>query len=369
MRIVINKDLNTTLHIGADSKLKDQDLSTLSFGETEKVKSLKEAIKKDPKNESLQTDLKFANIENQKLRHNVMDTLEKKGIEFNYGKIEGKFKDQKWVPLKEGEKFEKGAYVINSANINKFADFLKENGKNIAVCTSYLGKTKKFEADPLYMAEVKRIRTSALYAQHTGIKYDGETKKYHMPAESLKRGFELEKKDGAIIGSAFNNNLDSVSKVYAVAGLDEKGQIKGMENKDEKKELVKVVKEMDDTVIMTPGYFNPHNWSKADMEETPEKKEMLNAIAHDRTSEFKSSFVNAKYDFKSAGGLVITKAENPDWKEKLDKFIVEDKGFCEEKTKELEALNNVDVKVDVSQKVDGFTKSFTEKHSVGGPSL
>jgi hypothetical protein len=366
MRIVIDKNENATLHIGTDSKLKDQNLSVLSFSEIEKVKSLKEAIKKDPKNENLQTDLKFANIENQKLRHNVMDTLKEKGIEFNYGKIEGKFKDQKWVALKEGEKFEKGAYVIDSANISKLADFLKEKRKNIAVSTSYLGETKKFKADPLYMAEVKKIRTSALYAEYTGIKYDGETKKYHMPAESLKKGFELEKKDDAIIRSSFNNNLDSVKNVYAVAGLDEKGQIKGMKNKDEKKELVKVVKEMDDTVVISPGYFNPHHWSKADIEETPEKN-IINEIAHDRTSDFRASFVNAKYDFKGAGGLVITKAENPDWKEKLDKFIVEDKiKYGVEKAKELELLNGLK---DISKEKDGFTKSFAEKHSVGGPSI
>ncbi|MHB1692525.1 MAG: hypothetical protein ACYCUW_01395 [bacterium] len=127
-----------------------------------------------------------------------------------------------------------------------------------------------------------------------------------------------------------------------------------------KKELVKIIKEMDDTVILSPGYFNPHNWSKADIEAVPKKREMLNAIAHDRTTDFKAAFVNAKYDFKNAGGLVITKADNPDWKEKLDSFITEDKNSFEQKTKGLEELNSLNGSQDISQEVDGFTKSFTE---------
>ncbi|MHB1646725.1 MAG: hypothetical protein ACYCSW_09525 [bacterium] len=137
---------------------------------------------------------------------------------------------------------------------------------------------------------------------------------------------------------------------------------KEQNNKNEKKELVKVVKENDYTVIVTPGYFNPHNWNKADIEETPEKK-IINEIAADRTTEFRASFNSAKYDFKGAGGLVIKKAENPDWKEKLDKFIVEDKmKYGEEKAKELESLNDLK---GISKEKDGFTKSFTESLNKG----
>ncbi|MHB1645623.1 MAG: hypothetical protein ACYCSW_03835 [bacterium] len=136
---------------------------------------------------------------------------------------------------------------------------------------------------------------------------------------------------------------------------------KEQKNKDEKKELVKIVKENDYTVIVTPGYFNPHHWSKADIEETPEKK-IINEIAADRTTDFRASFVNAKYDFKGAGGLVITKAENPDWKEKLESFIKSDKGFCESKTKELEALNNLK---GISKEKDGFTKDLEDRLNKG----
>ncbi|MHB1664454.1 MAG: hypothetical protein ACYCT7_04230 [bacterium] len=167
---------------------------------------------------------------------------------------------------------------------------------------------------------------------------------------------------------AINNEIISEIK-NSVGGYDfsdellrkeKEKQEKLKKNKDEKKELVKIVKEMDDTVILSPGYFNPHNWSKADIEAVPKKREMLNSIAHDRTTDFKAAFVNAKYDFKNAGGLVITKAENPDWKEKLDSFITEDKNSFPQKTKELEELNSLNCSQDISQEVDGFTKSFTE---------
>jgi hypothetical protein len=363
MRIVIDKDLNLNLHLGTDVKLKEQGLSTLSFGETEKLKQIKEALKKNPNDEKLQNDMKFANLENQKIRYAIKDELKKADVEFNYGKIEGTFQNQKWVPLKEGEKFEKGAYVIDAANIDKLATALKEKGKNIAVSTSYLGKMKKFENDPLYMAEVKRIRTSALYAEGTGIKYDKDAKVYRMPAESLKKGFDLEKKDDSIVKTAFNHNLDSVKSVYAVAGLDENGQLKGLKNEKDIKNTVGIKKETDNAVFVETGYFNPHRWSKETLEKDAEKKSMLNAINLDRYKTLKET-LGATWN-KEEKSWVIAKENNPGWKEKLNDFIKADADFCNQKAEELEVLNDVK---DITKERDSYTKSFGSNNDAKSPS-
>ena len=353
MKVTIDKDFNVKMNVGTDYNLKKQGLATLSFGETERVRELKEAIKKDPKNEKLQTDLKFAQIENQKLRANVKNALKEAGINFEYGKLEGSFGKQEWKKLGEDQKdFKKGAYVIGKEDLGKIADFLKTKGTNqVQVETSYLGKQKKYAADTLYMAEVKKVRNSNVYQAGVGAHFDAEKKQFLMSVDGLKKGMEIEQKDDMILKTAVSKNLDSIKEVYSVAGLDEMGNIKNMPKKSQ--DLVSL-KENGETVLLTQKYFFG-GMKKEEYQNAPEEtKAILNDINKDRISALKENFKGATFD-KEAKAFVFLKSDNPDYEKKFEEYKANDKKFCDEKAKELEALRP---EVKVKQEVNDFTKNF-----------
>ncbi len=353
MKVTIDKDFNVKMNIGTDYNLKKQGLATLSFGETERVREIKEALKNDFKNEKLQTDLKFAQIENQKLRANVKNALTKAGVYFEYGKIEGSFGKQEWKKLGEDEKdFKKGSYVINQENLGKLSDFLKDKGTaQVQVETSYLGKQEKYKADPLYMAEVKKVRNSNVYQAEVGAHYDSEKKQFLMSVDGLKKGMEIERKDDKILFAAKDKNLDSIKEVYQAAGLDEMGNIKDMPKKSQ--DLVSL-KDNGETVLVTQKYFFG-GMKKEEYQNAPEEvKAVLNDINKDRISALKENFKGATFD-KDAKAFVFLKSDNPDYEKKFEAYKANDKKFCDEKTKELEALRP---EVKVKQEVNDFTKNF-----------
>lgn len=350
MKITVDKDFNVKMNIGTDYNLKKQGLATMSFGETKRVRELKEAVKKDPKNEKLQTDLKFAQVENQKLRSQVKQALKEAGINFEYGRVAGNFGKQEFQPLQEGEKYDKGAFVIEKENISKLSDFLKEKGvKNAQVETSYLGNAPKYKADPLYMAEIKKVRNANIYQAQVGAHYDPEKKQFLMNVDGLKKGMEIEKKDDHILFAAKDKNLDSIQDIYKSAGLNERGEIKNIPAK----KMVSA-EENGETVVLTQKYFfagmNKETYDKA----TSETKMILNDINKDRIAALKENFKDASFD-KDVKGFVFTKEANPDWKEKLENYIKSDKEFCEAKTKELEALKPENK---VQAEIKNFTNSF-----------
>ena len=335
MKVTIDKDFNVKMNIGTDYNLKKQGLATLSFGETERVREIKEALKNDFKNEKLQTDLKFAQIENQKLRANVKNALTKAGVYFEYGKIEGSFGKQEWKKLGEDEKdFKKGSYVINQENLGKLSDFLKDKGMaQVQVETSYLGKQEKYKADPLYMAEVKKVRNSNVYQAEVGAHYDSEKKQFLMSVDGLKKGMEIERKDDKILFAAKDKNLDSIKEVYQAAGLDEMGNIKNMPKKD-----MVSLKENGETVLLTQrGFFA--GMKKEEYQNAPEEvKAVINDINRDRISALKENFKGAHFD-QDAMAFVFLKSKNPDYEKKFEEYKYNDKKFTSEKTKELEALS------------------------------
>ena len=350
MKITIPNLNAVKLNIGTDFNLKKQDLASLSFGETQRLKELKESLKDDPKNEKLQEDLKFAQVENQKLRSQVKQALKDAGINFAYGRTVGSFGKQEFLPLQEGEKYDKGVFVIDKENINKLSDFLKEKGvKNVQVETSYLGKQKKYEADPLYMAEVKKVRNANIYQAQVGAHYDSEKKQFLMGVDGLKKSMDIEKKDEKILYAAKDKNLDSIGEVFKAAGLTETGEIKNMP----KKETISS-KELGDTVVINQKYFFG-GMDKEEYDKAPsEVKAMLNDVNRERIAALKENFEGASWN-QDVKGFVFTKSENPDWKEKLEGYVKTDKEFCERKTKELDILRPENK---IRNEIKDFTNSF-----------
>ena len=333
MKITLNKDFEAKLNFGTDFNLKKQGLATLSFGQTQRLNELKKALKQNPADENLKSEFTFAAVENQKLRETVKKALTAGGVAFNYGKTQGSFGSQKWQALSENEKYEKGVFVIDQPNIEKLADFLKSKGiEKIQVETSYLGKIKKYESDHLYMAEVKKIRNSNLYQEH--VHYDSEKKQFSMSVEGLKKGMDIEKKDDMILKTAMNKNLDSVKEIYAIAGLNEKDIAPGLVS----------ARENGETVIITQKYFFA-GMNKESFEKAPtEVKEMMHDINKERIAALKENFKNISWDKVGKTGWVISKSDNPDWKEKLEEYKKVDAGYCKEKTKELEAPVQAEIK-------------------------
>ena len=360
MRITINKDFETKMNIGTDYALKRQGLASLSFGQTTRVRDLTESLKKDPKNEKLLTDLKFAQLENQKLRNIVKSALTEGGVYFSYGKTEGTFAKQKFEPLKEGEKYKKGTYVMDPLNIDKLADFLKSKGiEKIQVETSYLGKQKKYESDHLYMAEVKKVRNANIYQAQVEAHYDSEKRQFLMGVEGLKKGMDIEKKDDKILYAAKDKNLDSIKEVFKAAGLTETGEIKNMPQK----EMVSAL-ENGETVVLTQKYFFAGMKKEEYDKSFAETKMILNDINKERISALKENFKGASFD-KEAKGFVITKEGNPDWKEKLENYKKADNEFCAQKTKELDVLKPENK---IKNEINNFTSSFGSENKPQRPS-
>jgi hypothetical protein len=353
MKVTIDKDFNAKMNLGTDYALKKQGLAALSFGETERVRELKDALKKSPDDEKLKTDMKFAQAENSKLRANVKNALKEAGVNFDYGKIEGSFAKQEWKKLGEDEKdFKKGAYVINQENLEKLADFLKNKGvEKVQVETSYLGNIKKYQADHLYMAEVKKVRNSNVYSAQVGAHYDPDKKQFLMNTDGLKKGMDIEKKDDLILKSAMGKNLDSIKEVYQVAGLDNEGNIKNMQKKSQ--DLVSF-KENGESVLLTQKYFFG-GMKKEEYQNSPDEvKAVLNDINKDRIAALKENFKGASFD-KELKSFVFLKTDNPEFEKKFEEYKANDLKFCEEKAKELEALRP---EVKVKQEVNNFTKNF-----------
>lgn len=357
MKVTIDKDFNVKMNLGTDFNLKKQGLAGLSFGETERVRELKESLKKDPNNEKLKTDMQFAQAENNKLRAHVKNALKETGVNFDYGKIEGSYAKQEWKNLGEDEKdFKKGAYVINQENLEKLTDFLKNKGVDkVQVETSYLGNIPKYKADHLYMAEVKKVRNSNVYQAGVGAHYDADKKQFIISMEGLKKGMEIEKKDDFILKTAIGKNLDSIKEVYYAAGLDNEGNIKNMQKKSQ--DLVSL-KENGESVLLTQKYFFG-GMKKEEYQNSPDEvKTVLNEINRDRVSALKENFKGATFD-KDAKAFVFLKSENPDYGKKFEEYKAADLKFCEEKTKELEAvLEAVRPEIKVKQEVNDFTKNF-----------
>lgn len=358
MKITIDKDFNVKLNVGTDFNLKKAGLATVSFGETARLSGLKKEIKTDPKNEKLQTDLKFAHIENQKLRAEVKTALKNAGIDFQYGKIEGAFGKQEFKPLLEGEKYEKGGYTMNEQNLEKLADFLKTKTNVVQVETSYLGKIPKYKADPLYMAEVKRIRIANIYNSidqaGSAAYYDREKKQFLITLNGLKKAFDIEKKDDKILFAAKDHNLDSLKEVFKAAGLSafipQKELVSAMENGE--------------TVVLTQKYFFAGMKKEEYDKSFAETKMILNDINKERISALKENFAGASFD-KEAKGFVITKEGNPDWKEKLENYKKADNEFCAQKTKELDVLKPENK---IKNEINNFTSSFGSENKPQRPS-
>jgi hypothetical protein len=355
MKVTIDKDFNVKMNLGTDFNLKKQGLAGLSFGETERLRSAKEALKNDNWDwiEESKEELKFAQAENSKLRANVKNALKEAGVSFDYGKIEGSFAKQEWKNLREDEKdFKKGAYVINQENLEKLADFLKnKKGVNeVQVETSYLGNISKYKADHLYMAEVKKVRNSNVYSAQVGAHYDTDKKQFLMNIDGLKKGMDIEKKDDLILKTAIFKNLDSIKEVYSVAGLDNEGNIKNMQKKSD---LVSL-KENGESVLLTQKYFFG-GMKKEEYQNSPDEvKTVLNEINRDRVSALKENFKGASFD-KDLKAFVFLKTDNPDYGKKFEEYKANDLKFCQEKTKELEVLRP---EVKVKQEVNNFTKNY-----------
>ena len=358
MKITIGKDFNVKLNVGTDFNLKKAGLATVSFGETARLSGLKKEIKADPKNEKLQTDLKFAQVENQKLRAEVKTALKNAGIDFQYGKIEGAFGKQEFKPLLEGEKYEKGGYTMNEQNLEKLADFVKTKTNVVQVETSYLGKIPKYKADPLYMAEVKKVRNANIYQSAVGAHYDSEKKQFLMSPDGLKKAFAVEKKDDKILFAAKDHNLDSIQEVFKAAGLSETGEIKNMPQK----EMVSAM-ENGETVVLTQKYFFAGMKKEEYDKSFAETKMILNDINKERISALKENFKGASFD-KEAKGFVITKEGNPDWKEKLENYKKADNEFCAQKTKELDVLKPENK---IKNEINNFTSSFGSENKPQRP--
>ena len=179
-----------------------------------------------------------------------------------------------------------------------------------------------------------------------------------MSPDGLKKAFAIEKKDDKILFAAKDHNLDSIQEVFKAAGLSETGEIKNMP----KKEMVSAM-ENGETVVLTQKYFFA-GIKKEEYDKTPsELKMLLNDINKERISALKENFKGASFD-KEIKGFVITKTDNPDWKERLENYKKADNEFCAQKTKELDVLKPENK---IKNEINNFTSSFGSENKPQRP--
>ncbi len=94
-------------------------------------------------------------------------------------------------------------------------------------------------------------------------------------------------------------------------------------------------KDMGETILLKQRYFFGGLNKEKFEEASGEVKEMLHDVNIERFTALKETFKGISFD-KELKGWVISKSDNPDWRQRLENYNKADNSFCKEKTKDLE---------------------------------